>query len=84
MAITTIPNISFQDFASFKEVTNPPHQVAGLYFLSMLDVLVDEAHYVSKDFYCNPHLFDALGTVDSSPPYTFFLLNGDMELNRNR
>jgi hypothetical protein len=68
MAITTIPNISFQDFASFKEVTNPPHQVAGLYFLSMLDVLVDEAHYVSKDFYCNPHLFDALGTVDSTAP----------------
>ena len=22
--------------------------------------------------------------VQDSPPYTFFLLNGDMELNRNR
>jgi hypothetical protein len=68
MGTTTTPNISFQDFASFKEVTNPPHQVAGLYFLYMLDVLVDEAHYVSKDFYCSPHLFDTLGAVDSTAP----------------
>jgi hypothetical protein len=68
METTTTPNISFQDFESFKELTNPPHQVAGLYFLYMLDVLVDEAHYVSKDFYCSPHLFNTLGTADSTVP----------------
>jgi len=27
---------------------------------------------------------DFLGKLNNSPPYTFFLLNGDMELNRNR
>jgi hypothetical protein len=73
MGTTTTPNISFQDFASFQELTNPPHQVAGLYFLYMLDVLVDEAHYVSKDFYCSPDLFTRLGTADSTAPILFRL-----------
>jgi hypothetical protein len=57
--------ISFNDFESFKELTNPPHQVAGLYFLYMLDVLVDEVHYVAKDFYCSPYLFNELENQNS-------------------
>ena len=39
------------DWDSFNEVTADPHQVAGLYFYSMLDCLVDLAHKVSYDFF---------------------------------
>jgi hypothetical protein len=30
------------------------------------------------------YVYVPIGNELDSPPYTFFLLNGDMELNRNR
>lgn len=51
------------DFTSFKAVTDEPHQVARLYFYSMLDSLVELAYQVSCDFFQRPHLYTKLGDV---------------------
>ena len=37
-----------------------------------------------KKNYPEPNKVDNLEKIQHSPPYTFFLLNGDMELHRNR
>jgi len=49
-----------RDLTSFNAVTEEPHQVAGLYFFSMLDCLVDLAYKVSHDFFRRPHLYTDL------------------------
>jgi hypothetical protein len=53
----TIPNYKIRDLKTFNEVTGDPHQVAGLYFYSILDCLVDLAHKVSYDFFKRPELY---------------------------
>jgi hypothetical protein len=67
-ATTPVSYVNFYDFNSFEELTRPPNQVAGLYFLSVLDVLVDEAHCVAKDFYCRPLLFNRLEAQNATLP----------------
>jgi hypothetical protein len=49
MASLTTHEIS--DLNSFNGVTVDPRQVAGLYFYSVLDCLVDLAYKVSYDFF---------------------------------
>jgi hypothetical protein len=61
---TRKPSISkhgIRDLDSLNKVTGGSHQVAGLYFYSMLDCLVDLAYQVSKDFFKKPHLYLELG-----------------------
>jgi len=45
------------DLRSFRKTTNEPRQVAGIYFFSILDGLVELAYAVSKDFFKRPHLY---------------------------
>jgi len=75
MAKLTDHNIS--DLNSFNGVTKDPHQVAGLYFYSVLDCLVDLAYKVSYDFFKKPHLYINLGrtqpAVSTSPPFSSVL-----------
>ena len=63
MAKLTDHNIS--DLNSFDGVTKDPRQVAGLYFYSVLDCLVDLAYKVSYDFFKKPHLYINLGGISS-------------------
>lgn len=48
------------DLDSFLGVTGNPRWVAGLYFFSILDCLVDLARIVSRDFFRRPHLYTNL------------------------
>ena len=61
MASLTKQKIS--DLNSFNGVTGDPHQVAGLYFYSVLDCLVDLAYKVSSDFFKRPQLYLDLGPI---------------------
>jgi hypothetical protein len=54
------------DRDSFRNVTNEPRQIAGLYFYSLLDCLVDLAFAVTKDFFTRPHLYTDLGGIAPS------------------
>lgn len=69
MAKLTDYNIS--NLNDFNAVTGDPRQVAGLYFYSVLDCLVDLAYKVSYDFFKDPHLYINLGrtkpAVSTSP-----------------
>jgi hypothetical protein len=56
-----IPDHKITGFNSFKEVTGDPRQVAGVYFYSLLEPLVEIAHAVSRDFFARPHLYTDLG-----------------------
>ncbi len=51
------------DRKSFVATTNEPHQVAGIYFYSLLDCLVDLSCRVAEDFFDRPHMYTS---VDAS------------------
>ncbi len=57
----SLTNHKISDLNSFNQVTGDPRQVAGLYFYSVLDCLVDLAYKVSYDFFQRPHLYIDLG-----------------------
>jgi hypothetical protein len=63
MSITNppIPDYRIIDFNSFKEVTEKPRTIAGLYFYQLLDCLVDLAYDVSADFRNRPEQYQHLG-----------------------
>jgi hypothetical protein len=48
---------------TFKEATEEPRQIAGLYFYQILDCLVDLAYKVSADFRKRPELYRVLGPI---------------------
>jgi hypothetical protein len=54
-----------KDLKTFSDATKQPHEVAGLYFFSVLDCLVDLSHKVAHDFFDRPHLYIDLGTAGS-------------------
>src|SRR5260221_8098273 len=58
---TRIPDYRIINFETFKEVTEEPRQIAGLYFYQLLDCLVDLAYKVSVDFRKRPHQYQDLG-----------------------
>src|SRR5439155_22141331 len=60
---TSIPDYKITDLATFNKVTSDPHQVAGLYFYSILDCLVELAYKLSHHFFYCPWLF-----VDHTSP----------------
>ncbi len=62
----SLTNHKISDLDSFNKVTGDPHQVAGLYFYSVLDCLVDLAYKVSYDFFKRPQLYVDLGPTLSS------------------
>jgi hypothetical protein len=55
--MSTIQKREVSDLESFNEVTGEGRELAGLYFYSVLDFLVDLAELVSRDFFVRPHLF---------------------------
>ena len=61
--MVSLTNHKISDLNSFSKVTGDPHQVAGLYFYSVLDCLVDLAYKVSYDFFKKPHFYLDLGTT---------------------
>lgn len=64
---TSIPDYEITDLATFNNVTSDPHQVAGLYFYSILDCLVELAYKLSHLFFYSPWLFVDL-TSPTIPP----------------
>jgi hypothetical protein len=56
-----------RDLESFSAQTSEPHQVAGLYFFSVLDCLVDLSYKVAHDFFDRPHLYLDLGSAQTDP-----------------
>lgn len=58
-----IPNHQITDLKSFQTATTKQYAVAGLYFFSKLDCLVDLARRVSHDFFDRPELFTKLDKV---------------------
>ena len=58
-----IPNHQITDLKSFQAATTKQYAVAGLYFFSKLDCLVELAHRVSHDFFDRPELFTSLDKV---------------------
>ena len=62
-----ISHTHIDSLKSFVATTAEPHQVAGLYFFSALDCLVDSAHRVAHDFLNRPHLYTDL-TPAKPPP----------------
>jgi hypothetical protein len=54
-------NGQIASLATFEAAISEPHQVAGLYFSSALDCLIESAHDVSHDFFHRPHLYLTLG-----------------------
>jgi hypothetical protein len=52
-----IPDYRIKNFTTFQEVTEEPHQIAGLYFYKILDCLVDLAYKISPDFRKRPQLY---------------------------
>jgi hypothetical protein len=65
--MASLNNHKISDLNSFNEETRDPHQVAGLYFYSVLDCLVDLAHKVSYDFFRKPHLYMDLEPTQPNP-----------------
>jgi len=65
--MASLTNHKISDLNSFNKVTGDPHQVAGLYFYSVLDCLVDLAYKVSYDFFQRPHLYVDLGPTQHNP-----------------
>src|SRR5712692_9675596 len=63
--MASLTNHKISDLNSFSKVTGDPHQVAGLYFYSVLDCLVDLAYKVSYDFFKKPHLYLDFGLTQS-------------------
>jgi hypothetical protein len=63
---TRIPNHRICDLKSFDEVTKRDYQVAGLYFFSSLDCLVDLAYEISHDFFRRPYLYTNLPKSDGN------------------
>lgn len=63
-AASSIPNHKIVDFQSFRQVTGDNHEVAGIYFFSVLDCLVELANKVSHDFFMRPHLYLRLPSSD--------------------
>jgi hypothetical protein len=57
----TINNHQIDNFDTFTRVTNEP--IAGLYFYSTLDCLVDLAYAITRDFFDRPHLYTDLGGI---------------------
>ncbi|HEY1249037.1 MAG TPA: hypothetical protein VGE97_08630 [Nitrososphaera sp.] len=49
------------DFNFFKEIIEEGNSIAGLYFFSTLDCLVDLAYRIAHDFFRRPHLYTDLG-----------------------
>ncbi len=61
----TITDHRIQNSKSFiEDVTGKPREVAGLYFFSTLDSLVDLAYQVSHDFFQRPHLYIKVGSAN--------------------
>jgi hypothetical protein len=58
--MTGIPEHRIEDYDSFQSITSEPNQIAGLYFFSTLDCLVDMATWVAHDFFDRPHLYTDL------------------------
>jgi hypothetical protein len=65
--MASLTNHKISDLNSFNKVTGDPRQVAGLYFYSVLDCLVDLAYKVSYDFFKRPHLYIDLGPAQNNP-----------------
>lgn len=61
-----IQDQKISNLKSFEKLTGEPHQVAGLYFYTVLDCLVDLTHKVSLDFYQRPHLYTDLSENNDS------------------
>jgi len=59
--MTSLKDFKITNLDSFNKVTQEPYQVAGLYFYSVLDCLVDLAYKVSCDFFKRPQLYLNLG-----------------------
>jgi hypothetical protein len=55
--MASLTNYKIRDLNSFNAATEDPHEVAGLYFYSVLDCLVDLAYKVSCDFFKRPDLY---------------------------
>jgi hypothetical protein len=51
---------TIRDQASFQTVAGSGHEIAGLYALAGLDVLIDLARLVSLDFFARPELYKQL------------------------
>lgn len=56
-----VRNYEITSLESFREVTEEPRQVAGLYFYQLLDCLIDLAYQISGDFRARPQLYRHLG-----------------------
>jgi hypothetical protein len=65
--MASLTNNKISDLNSFNAVTGDPHEVAGLYFYSVLDCLVDLAYKVSYDFFKRPYLYIDLGPTYPNP-----------------
>jgi hypothetical protein len=66
-----IPKHEVSDLDSFNKVTSNGRELAGLYFYSVLDFLVDLTELVSQDFFDRPHLFLEPGDPPVSGPLAF-------------
>jgi len=62
--MASLTNLKISDLNSFNGVTGDPRQVAGLYFYSVLDCLVDLAYTVSCDFFKRPQLYLNLERIE--------------------
>jgi len=75
--MASLTNHKISDLNSFNKATGDPRQVAGLYFYSVLDCLVDLAYKVSYDFFQRPHLYIDLGSTQheasTSAPFSLIL-----------
>ena len=65
--MASLTNYKISDLNSFNAATGDPHEVAGLYFYSVLDCLVDLTYKVSYDFFKRPHLYIDLGPIPTNP-----------------
>jgi len=59
----TISNYQITDWKTFQRVTGESRHIAGLYFYSILDCLVDLAYAITQDFFNRPHLYTDLGGI---------------------
>jgi hypothetical protein len=64
--MASLTNYKISDLNSFNAVTGDPHEVAGLYFYSLLDCLIDLAYKVSYDFFKRSYLYIDLGPTESN------------------
>src|SRR5215469_1158656 len=63
--MASLTNFKINDLNSFNKATGDPHEVAGLYFYSVLDCLIDLAYKVTYDFFKRPSLYIDLGLTQS-------------------